>query len=254
MSLLNGGGGAGGGAADQATQQVVEYHGNIELMELLAALLLLMEAHGRVSPGRITKQTKSSDLAIVPSALQYSTFGVDLDLQRSIAEEIAKFDTIADSAKIIIGAQLWVDFYSAFGTAIANSIAWITQLVASTGTVAILVRGTTDLDTLQKLIGTLQRGAHAAGIPATAVDSIGGGVLGQIMSQGSAIIPQIMQQGQQALAQIQKMMEGMNTFGQLPQAMQELMGGGASIDESLTGIVMKYAKKKVNLDGKGFTK
>jgi hypothetical protein len=252
LSLLNGGGGGGGGAADQATKQVVEYHGNIELMELLSALKLLLEA-ARVLKAA-THKTTSAELIIVPQSLQYVTFGVSIELQTSIQESVVKMDTTAPAPKIFLLAEIREDFHHAFGTAMANAVAWIAQLVDSVGTVAVLIQGTTNLETLQELIGTLQAGAAAVGIPAQAINAIGGGVLGQIIQQGAGIIPQIMQQGQQALGQIQQMMEKMNTFGALPEAMKEIMGGGASIDESLTGIVMKYVKKKVNLDGKGFTK
>jgi len=72
MSLLNGGGGGGGGSADQGTQQVVDYHGNISLMELLSALLALLAASKLVALAN--KDTSTDDLAVGRAASHRSVF------------------------------------------------------------------------------------------------------------------------------------------------------------------------------------
>jgi hypothetical protein len=248
LSLMGGA----GGAADQGTAQVADYHGNMQLGELLAALLALLAAAKLVQG--VSTNSMSSDMTPVPEALVYATFGVDPILLQSIQVDVVSLDTSVGGAKQGVVDRLKADFATAFHQAIANAVAYVSSLVDQAGTAAILVAGMTDIDSLNQLIASLQSGAAAAGLPPSAVPSIGGGQVGQIIQQGQTAIRNIMQQGQQALGQLQKMMGDMNTFAPELNAMSEILGGGASIQESLTNITMKFVRKRINLDGRGFTK
>ncbi len=251
LSLLNGGGG-GGGAASQGTAQVADSFGNISLQALLQALLALLAAYALVRAASVS--TASADLATVPIALGYSTFQVDAETQTAVLDDVAALDTSVGTTKTALVAQLQDDFQAGFNQAIPNAIAYINGIVTQAGTAAILVQGTTDQESLNSLLSSLQSAASAAGLPASAITAIGGGQVGQLITGGMSAVQSLMAQASGALAQIQSMAQNMNTFGSEINAMSEIMGGPASVQETLTGITQKWMKKKPNFDIRGFTK
>lgn len=251
MSLLNGGGGSGGGAADQGTAQVASYFGNIAIDALLSALLLLLQAFALVNSSNVN--TNAGDLEIVPNSLQYQIFAVDQGVQTNVQDDVNSIATASTNAvKLVSIAAMKADFMVGFNQAITNAVAYITSVVGTAGTSTVLL-GSGAVQTLTQLIGSLQSGASSAGLPSSSVSSIGGGQLGQIAQLGTKAIQAIMG-GAQVPAAVTQMIQNMNTFSGDINAMSEIMGGPASISESLTNITMKFNMKKPNLDGRGFTK
>lgn len=238
MSMMNT-----GGAMNQGTQQVADYHGNLQLRALLAALLALVQTRGQV-------RNRSID-STVAQVLRYETFNVDPSIIQRLTDDIASITSLSGALLEAKINQIVVDFDAGFSQAISQTINYVQSIVDQNGMGALAVG--LDPDSLIQLAQTMQAGAEAAGIPAEIVQAIGGGQLQQVVTQGLGAVQSIMQQAQGMMGQLQGMMQNMNIFGSEMNAMSEMMGGGQSLQESLSGIVMKFNKKRINLDLKGFT-
>lgn len=239
------------GPADQAAAQVVQSFGIMQFGELLSALQALLSAKAAVRAATI--HSTSESLQIAPQSLVYSTFGVDSNLIALVQAAVNAFDTTVGQPSTIMVQTLQNLFATGFAQAAANATAYMSALVSAQG-IAILIAGVPDAGTMLTLIQTLAAVATSAGMPAATVGSIGGGAFGAIQQQGLSYIQLLVAQNQAAITQAQATAASMNTFAPESSAMGEIMGGGASKDESLTGIVMKYLKKAVNQDARGFTK
>lgn len=241
-----------GSGASEGTAQVAQDFGNIQLQELLQALLALRAAYQAVQA--LAPKSDPSTLSGVPGSLTYQTFNVDLAIQTAVQDDVDAFGSSSGSALDAIVTTLKADFQAGFNQAVANVIAYVTQLLAAHGTAGLVVGLNNSGDQLQQFIGALQAVSTAAGIGPGTLQSMANGVLSQVISGGGVqAIQSLVQSVAGQAQQLQSMMQNLNTFGAEPNALSEIMGGGASIQETLTGITMKFAKKISNFDAKGFT-
>lgn len=239
-----------GSGANEGTAQVAQNFGNIQLQDLLQALLALMAAWRVVQA--LTPTSDPSVLSSVPGSLRYETFDVDQGIQDSVQSDVDAFAPSAGVARVSLIERLRGDFQAGFNQATANAMGYVTRLMGQYGTAGLVVGLNNSQDQVQQFVGAIQSMASSAGMGSQSLSNIAGGALSQVLNGGG--IQQLMQAAQGQVAQLQSMMQNLNTFGSEINAVSEIMGGPASIKETLTGITMKFKKKIENFDAKGFTK
>jgi hypothetical protein len=238
-----------GGSTDQGADQVASDFGGVLWEELIQAVVRLLAQDDLVSAA--TKNTDPATLYDVPGSLGYVVFDVDQNLIDQVSALITTLGLVRTDAQVL---ALQSTFRSGFSQAATSTITYVSSIVASAGTGAILSSGSGDR--LIELVTNLVTLADKAGIDQRAVEQIGGGIVGTILNKGPNTD---LSQGNQnpsfgGFGSMQQMMKMMNVFRGDAQAMGEILSGKASLDESLTGIVMKYAKKIQNQDQRGFTR